>query len=202
LDLSPIEQRYFISRNLDRLYSAYVRADPVLRIRVLALHRKQPKSRFEAHIRYAARNSLRETLGRDPSTAGYTSLLEAFVLPLNQISEVHSASKPLFRSFKRAPEYCAIKFPLRDARPRFESGRMKKSPFSSHEVGLLDFLVEAQPIYFRCYYQISLILARTPICASWTWRQSTSQREVAQIYRQSKHNFPVFVVLLLRSPLD
>jgi hypothetical protein len=143
-DLSPAQRHLFQTRNLDRLFKAYIETDAGVRIRHLALRRKMPHCRAIAVVRLCARRSLAERL-RGANVADVDALLSLVLAATPAIAELTAPERPVFRTCARSPEKAAKKFPLRDRRPRDALGHLLRRPFRPSETLFLMAIVDVRP---------------------------------------------------------
>jgi hypothetical protein len=137
-DLDENESRNFLARNIDRLYSTFVRSDSRLRIRLLVMRRKYPLKNSRQYLRLVARSYLAEKL-KECTLQEVDALLSEFLSPAKNIEEVTSSVKPKFRIIQRRPEFRKVQFPEREARARGGNGRLKKLPWTYEEIQNLYF---------------------------------------------------------------
>ena len=97
-------------------------------------------------VRRVVRDEITKHL-KDATVVRVDELLDEFLMPTSAIAELRSTSKPGFSSLTRRPQFRAVQFPERDARPRDPNGRLQKRPFSDYETFQLYFFHEV-PIPF------------------------------------------------------
>lgn len=143
-DLPADERRLFQMRNLDRLFASVIDGDGHLRLQLLALRRKASaalRRRPSALVRVVARRFIASRL-RDATLAQVDDLRSLVLRSVCNIPELNTGERPRFRKCPRRPDKAAKKFPLREARPRDQLGRLLRKEFTSIETTFLMALVE------------------------------------------------------------
>jgi hypothetical protein len=145
-DLTPVELRNYLVRNISRIHISFVQRHPHLRVRLLALIRKNPDKTVRDLTLPVARKELAIRLPQ-ATLEDVDALFDDFLNPSSPPPEFVSLQKPRFQSHARKPEFRAKIYPSRDSRPRTTRGRIEKRPFSPFEVDRLYFFYEVRSIF-------------------------------------------------------